>query len=277
MQWRTEVNMNDVFSVEGKVVCVTGGGGGIGKGIAGAFAAGGARVYIASRSDLSEIAMQIEANRTGRCTALQADLSKEEDIRALASELSNREGKLDVLVNNAGICNYGHTFEEFPLDVFDREIAVNLRGPFALTQACLPLLAEAGTFESHASVINIASVDGMRIPQDNAWAYGLGKAALIQLTRQWAGRLGNKGGAEGGRHITFNAISPGPFPGMMDEYLATEEGRSAISSATVVGRPGALEDIGAACIYLSSRAGSYITGTVLPLDGGLLVSPYVNQ
>ena len=153
---------------------------------------------------------------------------------------------------------------------------MNLRGPFALTQECLPLLTAAGESGSHASVINIASIDGVRVIQDDGWAYAPAKAALIHLTRTCAGRLGNKGGRRGGRNITFNAIAPGPFPGMLDEILSTEEGRSAVARATVVGRIGEPEDVGAACLYLASRAGSFVTGAALPVDGGLLVGRNVN-
>ena len=162
------------------------------------------------------------------------------------------------------------------MEVWDEIIAVNLRAPFALTQACLPLLAAAGSFEAHASVINIASIDGIRIPSDHDWAYGLGKAGLMHLTRQWAGRLGNKGGRKGGRHITFNAIAPGPFPGMLNHILATEQGRATVSAMTAVGRPGEPQDMAAACIYLASRAGAFVTGVVLPVDGGFLVGRSAN-
>lgn len=271
------MNFKNIFGVAGKVVCVTGGGGGIGRGIAAGFVAGGARVYIASRGDLSATAKDLSGEGSGECIALRADLSQDEDITALVAELTRRDGKLDVLVNNAGLGNVMHDFPEFPMAEWDRVNAVNVRAPFALTKECLPLLEAAGTIGSHASVINIVSVDGMRIPSDNDWAYGQGKAALIHLTRQWAGRLGNKGGGKGGRHITFNAIAPGPFPGMLDSLLATEEGRAGVSAATVVGRVGEPEDIGAACIYLASRAGSYVTGAVLPVDGGILVGPYANM
>jgi len=154
--------------------------------------------------------------------------------------------------------------------------SVNLRAPFALTQACLPLLREAADPESHAAVINIASVDGVRVAGDNDWAYGTSKAGLIHLTRQLAGLLGNKHGREGGHNITFNAIAPGPFPGMLDRFLETEEGRAAVGAVTVSGRVGKPEDIGAACIYLASRAGSYVTGAMLPVDGGLLVGKRAN-
>jgi NAD(P)-dependent dehydrogenase (short-subunit alcohol dehydrogenase family) len=271
------MNFEHLFSVEDKVVCVTGGGGGIGQGIAGAFVAGGARVYIASRSDLSDTAKELDGLGDGRCLALRADLSQDEDITGLVAEISQREGKLEVLVNNAALGNAMHKFEEFPMEDWDRVNAVNVRAPFALTKECLPLLTAAGSLESHASVINIASIDGIRIPADNDWAYAHGKAALIHLTRQWAGRLGNKGGRKGGRHITFNAIAPGPFPGMIDEAIATEEGRAAFSAATIVGRIGEPEDIGAACVYLASRAGSFVTGAMLPVDGGLLVGRAANS
>ena len=105
----------------------------------------------------------------------------------------------------------------------------------------------------------------------------MSKAGLIHLTRQLAGREGAKHGRDGGRHITYNAIAPGPFPGMLDRYLETEEGRAAIGAVTVSGRVGRPEDIGAACIYLASRAGSYVTGAVLPVDGGLLVGTKANS
>ena len=271
------MDFQNLFSVEGKVVCVTGGGGGIGRGIAGGFVAGGARVYIASRSDLSVVAKELAEEGPGECIALRADLSKDVDIIALAQTLKEREGKLDVLVNNAALGNKMHKFGEYPMDVWDEVNAVNLRAPFALTQECLPLLAAAGSAESHASVINIGSIDGIRVAQDNDWAYPLGKAGLHHLTRQWAGRLGNRGGRKGGRHITFNAIAPGPFPGMLDEILATEEGRAAITAATTVGRPGEPEDMAGACIYLASRAGAFVTGIVLPVDGGILVGRNANM
>ena len=137
------MNFDNLFGVDGKVVCVTGGGGGIGKGIAGAFVAGGARVYIASRSDLTETAAELDAVGSGECIALRVDLAEIEDIKNLAAELTKREGKLDTLVNNAAFGD-DILFEDFPLDAWDKEMAVNVRAPFALTRACLPLLTAAG-------------------------------------------------------------------------------------------------------------------------------------
>ncbi len=270
------MDFENIFSVAGKVVCVTGGGGGIGRGIAAGFVTGGARVYIASRSDLSEVALELAKEGPGECIALRADLSEDADITGLASQLKEREGSLDVLINNAALGNFMHEFEDFPMDEWDQMNAVNIRAPFALTKECLPLLTLGGEGGEHASVINVASIDGIRIPGDNDWGYGYGKAGLIHLTRQWAGRLGNNGGKKGGRNITFNAIAPGPFPGMLDHFLATEEGEAYLSGLTTVGRVGKPEDMGATCMFLSSRGGSYITGAVLPVDGGFLVSPNVN-
>ncbi len=265
------MNFDGLFDVSNKVVLVTGGAGGIGRGIAGAFVAGGAKVYIASRSDLTDAAAELSQYGAGECLALKADLSSDDDIEQLVTDLTSREGRLDVLVNNAAIANYMNPFEDYSMDDYDKVMAVNVRAPFALTRACLPLLTTAGADGPHASVINIVSVDGIRIPADNDWAYGMGKAGLAHLTRQLAGRMGARHGHASGRNITYNAIAPGPFPGMMDEIIATEEGRAAVAGATVVGRVGEPEDIGAACIYLASRAGAYVTGVVLPVDGGLLV------
>ena len=271
------MNFNDMFDVTGKVVLITGGAGGIGRGIAGAFVAGGARVYIASRSDLTEDAEELSKYGVGECIGLHADLARDEDIISLTKQIKERENKLHVLVNNAAIANLIHQFEDFPIDDFDTLIRVNLRAPFALIKECLPLMSQTGTAEAHASVINIVSVDGIRIAGDNDWAYGLSKAGLAHLTRQLAGREGAKHGRNSGRHITYNAIAPGPFPGMLDRLLETEEGRKAVGAATVSGRVGRPEDIGAACIYLASRAGSYVTGVVLPIDGGLLVGTKANS
>ena len=271
------MTLDELFSVAGKVVCVTGGGGGIGRGIARTFASGGAKVYIASRSDLSDVASEIAEEGPGECLALSVDMSSEESIKKLVAELKEREGKLDVLVNNAALGSFIHRFEKFPADEWDQMMSVNLRGPFLLVKEALDLLETAGNSDAHASVVNIVSVDGMRGAMDNDWAYGAGKAALIQLTRQWAATQGNNHGKEGGRHITFNAIAPGPFPGMLDRYLETEEGRAAVGSVTVSGRVGDPVDIGAACVYLSSRAGSYVTGSTIPVDGGLLVGRRANS
>lgn len=269
------MDLQALFDVSGKVVLVTGGGGGIGRMITEGFVSGGARVYIASRGDLTETAKELAETGPGECISLRADLTKEEEVTGLVAKIMSREGRLDVLVNNAA-WNWLRRLERFDLQLWDDIHALNLRAPFQLTKECIPLLTKAGESDAHATVINIASIDGMRIPDDNGWAYQSSKAALMHLTRQFAGRMGNNFGAEGGRNITFNAIAPGPFPGMLDDELETEEGRARISGATVVGRPGEAGDIAGACIYLASRAGSFVTGAVIPVDGGMLLGHAAN-
>ena len=185
------MNFEELFSVSEKVVCVTGGGGGIGRGIARTFVSGGAKVYIVSRSDLSDVANEISEEGPGECLALSVDLASEESIKALVSNLQELEGKLDVLVNNAALGGFIHAFEKFPADEWDQMMNANVRGPFLLVKEALGLLATAANSDAHASVVNIVSVDGIRVAMDNDWAYGAGKAALIQLTRQWAATQGN--------------------------------------------------------------------------------------
>ena len=223
------------------------------------------------------MAKELSEQGPGECIGLRADLSQDADITGLAQTLQEREGKLDVLVNNSALGNLMNKFENFQMEDYDLLNAVNVRGVFALTKECLPLLAEGGRSGEHASVITIGSVDGIRIPSDNDWAYGLGKAAIHHLTRMWAGRMGNRGGGKGGRNITFNAVAPGPFPGMLDEVLKDPATRAAIASATSVGRVGTPEDMAGVCIYLASRAGEFVTGVVIPVDGGILVSRGANS
>ena len=270
------MDLQALFDISGKVVLVTGGGGGIGRMITEGFVSGGARVYIASRGDLSETAKELAETGPGECIALRADLTKEEDVSDLAAEMAGREGQLDVLVNNAGR-NYLRRLERFDVQLWDDINALNLRAPFQLTKECIPLLTKAGEGGAHATVINIASIDGMRIPDDNGWAYQASKAGLMHLTRQFAGRMGNNFGAEGGRNITFNAVAPGPFPGMLDDVLETEEGRARVSGATVVGRPGEAGDMAGICIFLASQAGAFVTGAVIPVDGGMLLGKSANS
>jgi NAD(P)-dependent dehydrogenase (short-subunit alcohol dehydrogenase family) len=223
--------------------------------------AGAARVYIASRkaADLEEAADRL--GQLGDCVPLTADLSTGDECRRLAAEVLEREdGRLDILVNNAG-ANWGAPFEEFPDSAWDRVLDVNVKGVFALTQALHPGLRAAGAPGSPARVLNIGSIDGLRVPEMDTYSYSTSKAAVHQLTRVLARRLARD-------HITVNAIAPGPFESKMME-ATLDLFREHIEAACPMGRIGEPDDIAAAAIYLTSRASAWMTGVVLPVDGGM--------
>jgi NAD(P)-dependent dehydrogenase (short-subunit alcohol dehydrogenase family) len=251
--------MQDLFSVEGKVVVVTGGGQGIGRMIAQGFVEAGAKTYISSRKvDVIEAAAK-EMGTSGECIPIQADVSTEAGCRQLAEQFSQREEKLHVLVNNAG-ANWGAPFEEFPDSGFDRCFDVNVKGTFHLTRALLPLLEKAASEDDPARVINIGSIDGIRAPFLETYGYSTSKAAVHHLTRVLSRKFAPK-------KITVNAVAPGPFESkMMHETL--QRFGDAIKGQVPLGRIGRPEDMAGVSIFLSSRAGSYLTGAVIPVDGG---------
>lgn len=252
--------MQDLFSIKGKVALVTGGGRGIGAMIAEGFVRAGSKTYIAGRKaeTLDDTAKQLSAY--GECIPFAADLSSEAGCRALAEEIAKREQKLDVLVNNAG-ATWGGPLNEYPDAAFDRCWDLNVRGVFHLTRFLLPLLEKAASAESPARVINIGSIDGIRVPAVENYAYAASKAAVHQLTRVLSRKLAPS-------HITVNAIAPGPFDTkMMHETI--ERFGAAIRSQCPMGRIGEPEDLAGTAIFLSSRASAYITGAVIPVDGGI--------
>ncbi|ADG87772.1 3-oxoacyl-ACP reductase [Thermobispora bispora] len=247
-----------LFSVAGKTVVVTGGSRGIGKMIAKGFRDAGATVYIASRKKHELDATAAELG----CEAIQADLSTSEGIQTLVEAVSARESRLHVLVNNAGAA-WGAPLEEYPEHGFDKVWNVNVKAIFFLTRAFLPLLRAAATPDDPARVINIGSIDGIRVPAMENYAYAASKAAVHMLTRQLAHRLARES-------ITVNAIAPGPFESKMMAFaLDDPELRGAIESTVPLGRIGRPDDMAGTAIYLASRAGSYLTGAVIPVDGGL--------
>jgi len=254
--------IDDLFSIAGKTAVVTGGGRGIGAMIArGYLEAGAARVYISSRK-IDELEATADAlGGFGECVPLAADLSRAEECDRLAAEVSEREGgRLDILVNNAG-ANWGAPFAEFPDSAWDRVLDVNVKGVFHLTRALAPALSAAGTSRNPARVINIGSIDGIRVPEMDTYSYSASKAAVHHLTRVLARRLGPD-------NITVNAIAPGPFESKM--MAATLEAfRPYIESSSPFGRIGEPDDIAGAAIYLASRATAWVTGVILPVDGGM--------
>jgi len=252
--------VKSLFSVEGKVVLVTGGSRGIGLMIARGFVENGARVYVASRKQEDVDAAAAELSKHGSCTAIAANLATEAGAKELAAAIAARETKLDVLVNNAG-ANWGAPLAEYPDSAWDKVLGVNVKGVFHLTRACLPLLEKAVRPGDPARVINIGSIDGIRVPLLETYAYSASKAAVHHLTRVLAMRLAAQG-------ITVNAVAPGPFESKM--MAATlDRFRDSIVGSCPLGRIGEPEDMAGVAIYLASRAGAYVTGVVIPVDGGI--------
>ncbi len=251
--------MSDLFSVEGKIALVTGGSRGIGEMIARGFVEGGARVYISSRKAEVCDAVASELSKIGSCEAIPADLSKPEEAARLAAAIGAKEDHLDILVNNAG-ATWGAPIEDFDEAAWERVLSLNVKGVFHLTKELLPLLKAAGTPESPARVINIGSIDGIHVPILETYSYSASKAAVHQLTRHLARRLAPE--------ITVNAIAPGPFESKMMAATLDAVGDQIAASAPLkrIGRP---DDMAGTAIFLASRAGSYITGSIIAVDGGI--------
>ncbi|MBI2710579.1 MAG: SDR family oxidoreductase [Actinobacteria bacterium] len=251
--------MSDLFSLEGKTALVTGGSRGIGLMIARGFVEAGVRVYISSRkADVCE-EVAAELSKSGECVALPADLSSEAECRRLAGEVSDREDRLHILVNNAG-ATWGAPLAEHDEATWDRVLDINVQAPFHLTKFLVPLLQAAGTQEDPARVVNIGSIDGLQVPMLETYSYSSSKAAVHQLTRHLARNLAPT--------ITVNAVAPGPFESKMMAATLAAAGDAIAQSAPLkrIGRP---DDMAGVTIFLASRAGSYVTGAVIPVDGGI--------
>ncbi len=249
----------EMFNLEGKTAVVTGGTRGIGLMIARGLAKAGARVVVTARKADTGAEAVAELSSLGEAVFIAADLSKEEASLELAAAVEELGGA-HILVNNAGAA-WGAPLAEFPAAGWDKVLDLNLKAPFFVSRAFVPQLERSGTTENPARIINIGSIDGMRIPDFNNYSYTASKAAVHMLTRVLAKELGQ-------RHITVNAIAPGPFPSkMMAELLVTKEAEFAASSP--LGRIGKSEDMEAAAVYLASPGAAWVTGAILPVDGGI--------
>lgn len=260
--------LDDLFGVSGKTALVTGGATGIGRMIAEALAQGGARVLIASRKgeDCARVAEEINASGpAGSVEGFGGDVGSEEGCAALADEVAKRVDKLDILFNNAGV-TWGEPLDTFPYRAWSKVMDVNVAGLFELTRRLLPLLEKAASDADPARVINLGSVMGHWPLGDGAYSYSASKAAVHQLTRIMAKELA-------GRRITFNAFAPGPFQSKMTAFATGSEEKAAhVGKGVPLGRIGAPEDIAGAALFLCSKGGAYVTGCILPLDGGIGVT-----
>jgi len=253
--------MTDLFSLKGRVALITGGSRGIGQMIAAGFVAQGARVYVSSRKAEACEATAAELSADGECIALPADVSTLAGAQGLAKAFAAREPALDILVNNAGAA-WGESFDTFPEKGWDKVVDLNMKAPFFLTQALIGSLRAAARARV-AKVINIVSIDGISVNQWETYSYAASKAGLIHLTKRMSLALIKD-------NIAVSAIAPGAFASEMNRD-ARDNAAEAVKRIPA-GRIGADEDMAGAAIYLASRAGDYVVGSTLVVDGGITLA-----
>jgi NAD(P)-dependent dehydrogenase (short-subunit alcohol dehydrogenase family) len=254
---------DQLFSIEGKRIFVTGGASGIGRMISEGLAERGARIFTCSRKreSLDSLVADLKTGRGFDVTAEVADLSKISEIERIAQRVSELwGGELDVLVNNAG-ATWGASVDEYPESGWDRVFDLDVKSLFFVTQKCLPLLRKTARREAPSRVINIGSISGIHHPQDDAWAYHPAKAAVHHLTGTLAKKLARE-------QVTVNAIAPGLFPSKMTAFAMPGGDTTAVSQGIPLGRTGGPSDIVGTVVYLASRAGAYTTGAIIKVDGG---------
>jgi len=251
--------MTELFSIAGKTALVTGGSRGIGRMIATGFVEAGAKVYVSSRKADACDAVAAELSQVGTCVSLPADLATEGGCRALATAFAEHEDRLHILVNNAGN-TWGAPFEDFDDAAWERVLSLNVKGVFHTTKFFTPALVAASSAEDPARVINIGSIDAIHVPIVETYSYSASKAAVHQLTRHLARRLAPS--------VTVNAIAPGPFESKMMASTLEAFGEQIVAGAPLkrIGRP---DDMAGTAIFLASRAGAYLTGAIIPVDGGI--------
>lgn len=261
--------LEELFSMKGKTALVTGAATGIGRMAATALVKAGCRVMIASRKGEACEAVAGELNAMGaegRAEGFAGDVSSKEGIDALVAEVLSRTDALHILINNAGV-TWGAPMDEFPYEAWSKVMDVNVTGLFYLTQKLLPTLQGSSSPQDPARVINLGSVMGTAALGEGAYSYSASKAAVHHMTKIMARELAE-------RHITFNAFAPGPFQSKMTAFAtATEEQADHVGKGVPLGRIGSPDDIAGATLYLCGKGGSYITGAILPLDGGIHVNP----
>ncbi|WP_234197841.1 MULTISPECIES: SDR family oxidoreductase [Pseudacidovorax] len=251
------MDTSNLFSLKGRTALITGGSRGIGRMIAEGYLAQGARVYISARkADACDQAAK-ELSALGHCVSLPADVSTMEGVQALVAAYAKHEDSLDILVNNAGAA-WGAPYEEFPESGWDKVVDLNMKSPFFLTQALTPMLKKAAT-DHLAKVIHIASIDGISVNPWETYSYAASKAGLIHLTKRMALRLAPE-------RIVVSAIAPGPFASSMNKEA--RDHADEVADRVPLGRVGTPEDMAGAAIYLASRAGDYVVGSTLVVDGG---------
>ncbi len=254
--------MKDLFSLKGRTAVVTGGSRGIGKMIAQGFVEQGAKVYITARKAPACDQTAEELSKLGECVSLPHDLSTVDGCRAFAADYAQHENSLDILVNNAGAA-WGAAFEEFPESGWDKTMDLNVKSLFFLTQALFGSLKKAASAERPGKVINIASIDGIKINPWETYPYQASKAAVIHLTRRLAARLIQD-------NICVSGIAPGAFPSEMNR--AAKDQGDAVAKMVPAGRIGADTDMAGAAVFLASKAGDYVVGDTLAVDGGVAYS-----
>ena len=253
------MKIDDLFSVRGKLVVITGGSRGIGEMIARAYVENGARVIITARNAAVCDGLAAELSKIGECVSIPADLSRMDEIERFAAAVAARESKVDVLFNNAG-ASWGAPFDDFPESGWDKVMDLNVKSIFFLTQKLVKLLEAAGSADDNARVINIGSIDGQHVSDLETYSYAASKAGVLHMTKMMAKFLA-------GRHIAVNAIAPGFFPSKMTAAIPADFS-AAMQHETPMKRWGNADDMGGVALFLGSRASGFLCGSVVTVDGG---------